>query len=271
MAVLVSQPDKQEQSFDYGFVSNPARIAVYDDLKSSPRVVLVDPAPTKEFMGTLAAKVYELAKAAGGNIPYTVIREITGNFIHARFSEVVVSVLDNGNTIRFADHGPGIPQKDKAVLPGFSSATEEIKQYIDGVGAGLPIAKEYIDSSKGSFLIEDNLNEGSVITVSLEKKPTGISREAPSTQKPTPSPLPKAGATFSYAPLLAQLSERERNYLKLINAEGLVSVSQMSTLTGDAPSTVHSNFSRLNDYGFISLVGKKRSLSELGQEVVHFI
>lgn len=107
---------------------------------------------------------------AGGTIPYTVIREVSENFIHARFKEVVVSILDKGNTIRFADHGPGIPSKEKAQMPGFSSAVEPMKNYIRGVGSGLPIVREYLESSHGTITIEDNLGTGAVVTVSLVRE-----------------------------------------------------------------------------------------------------
>ncbi len=46
--------------------------------------------------------------------------------------------MDKGNTIRFADQGPGIAHKDLVQEPGFSSATEPMKRYIRGVGSGLP-------------------------------------------------------------------------------------------------------------------------------------
>ena len=73
--------------------------------------------------------------------------------IRDSFKEVVVSILDKGNTIRFADHGPGIPSKEKAQMPGFSSAVEPMKNYIRGVGSGLPIVREYLESSHGLSLI----------------------------------------------------------------------------------------------------------------------
>ena len=43
-----------------------------------------------------------------------VIREIVENFIHAHFVEPIISILDGGNTIRFADQGPGIEDKERA-------------------------------------------------------------------------------------------------------------------------------------------------------------
>ena len=161
--------DEYAEGYDYARVNAVARIALYDDLRSAPRVTEIQPAPTGEFIENLASKVYEQAKSSGGTIPYTVIREVSENFIHARFAEVTVSILDDGNTIRFADQGPGIPQKEKAQLPGFTSAIEPMKRYIRGVGSGLPIVKEYLDFSHGTISIEDNLGTGSVVTISLKE------------------------------------------------------------------------------------------------------
>lgn len=160
----------QGASFDYSFVDTVGRIALYDDLRSAPRVVEIKPADTAAYIEALASTVYEQSHGAGGTIPYTVIREVSENFIHARFKEVVVSILDEGNTIRFADHGPGIPSKEKAQMPGFSSAVEPMKNYIRGVGSGLPIVREYLESSHGTITIEDNLGTGAVVTVSLVRE-----------------------------------------------------------------------------------------------------
>ena len=87
--------------FDYTYVQTVARIAQYDDLRSAPRITEIQPAPTADFIEHLASKIYEQAKMAGGTIPYTVIREVSENFIHARFAEIIVSILDEGNTIPF--------------------------------------------------------------------------------------------------------------------------------------------------------------------------
>lgn len=164
----IPDSEKLNESHDFNQVDSTARIAVYDNLLSAPHVTEVEPAPTGEFIEKLSTSVYEQAKEAGGTIPYTVIREVAENFIHAQFKEATVSILDNGNTIRFSDQGPGIPYKDKAQLPGFTSATEAMKPYIRGVGSGLPIVKEYLDYSGGEITIEDNLGAGSVVTISAE-------------------------------------------------------------------------------------------------------
>ena len=143
------------------------RIALYDNLRTEPQIIDIKPTGIKKYIGSIAAKTYELASGQGGQIPYTVILQVTENFIHANFSEPCISIMDKGNTIRFADQGPGIEDKEKAQLPGFTSATQEMRQYINGVGSGLPIVKEYLKFSNGQLIIEDNISAGTVITISV--------------------------------------------------------------------------------------------------------
>lgn len=160
------------EPFDYTFVNTVGHIAIYDDMRSEPRVIEIQPAETAAYIEALATGVYNHAREAGGSIPYTVIREVSENFIHAQFKEALVTVLDRGNTIRFADHGPGIPSKEKAQMPGFSSAVEPMRDYIRGVGSGLPRVREYLELSNGTISIEDNLGTGAVVTISLVSDPS---------------------------------------------------------------------------------------------------
>lgn len=185
------------EPFDYTYVSTVARIALYDDLRSAPRVTEIPPAETLTFIENLAAKVYEQSKGAGGAIPYTVIREVSENFIHAKFKEIIISILDGGNTIRFADQGPGINHKDKAQLPGFSSAIEPMKKYIRGVGSGLPIVKEYLEFSHGNITIEDNMGAGSVVTISMAHDDS--SQVADSSIGNAPDAIPSGTSAISAA------------------------------------------------------------------------
>ena len=85
-----SLPTEDPYGFDFTFVHTTARIALYDDLRSAPRVVEVEPADTTQYIENLASTIYREAQQAGGTIPYTVIREVSENFIHARFREIVV-------------------------------------------------------------------------------------------------------------------------------------------------------------------------------------
>ncbi len=145
------------------------RIAVYDNMRSIPRVVHIDFDNVKNFINETSQRTYNLSHEAGGNIPYTIIREIIENLIHADFKEVVVTVLDKGNHIIISDQGPGIEDKEKAFLPGYTSATSKMKEYIRGVGSGFPIVKETITFSGGSIDVKDNIKRGTVISLKLDQ------------------------------------------------------------------------------------------------------
>lgn len=151
-------------------VSNPARIAVFDDPAAAPRVVVVQPKDIRTYLEEVTATVTRLAKEQGGRISFTVIREVVENLVHAYFIEPTISILDGGNTIRFSDQGPGISEKSRALEYGTTSATEEMKRYIRGVGSGLPYAQQYMEDHGGTLTIEDNIHSGTIVTISL---PTG--------------------------------------------------------------------------------------------------
>lgn len=252
-----------ENRKDYSVVKNTARVAIYDDLKSPPRVINVNPDITNSFIESLSSCIYDESQKKGGKIPYTVIREITENFIHADFSEIVVSILDNGNTIRFTDQGPGFSNIENAKLPGFTSATEGMKQYIRGVGSGLPTVKDYIDYSDGVLKIENNIDSGSVVTVSLVEnlnnsiafsmKDKEISNDLynKKMQKLSPS-----------------LNEREQKILKLIMQEGPLGVTQINKFLNLPISSIHKILINLEEAGLITRVSNsKRILSDLGFSV----
>ena len=84
-----------------------ARIAVYDTLAAAPRVEEIVAENLADAVEQLASRTYNIARERGGAIPYTIIREVSENLIHAGFREVVVTILDGGSTVRFADQGPG--------------------------------------------------------------------------------------------------------------------------------------------------------------------
>lgn len=241
--------------FDYSYVNTTARVAVYDDMKSAPRVMKVEPADTNEFIEQLTTTVYEQSKQAGGKIPYTLIREVSENFIHAQFREIVVSIFDDGNTVRFADQGPGIREKEKAQEPGFSSAIEPMKDYIRGVGSGFPIVRDYLSDRDGSIVIEDNLTSGAVVTISLVKKPKVKRDDVAKAQNPVPLPR-------------IPLSEREKAFIVLLLREGELGVTELKELSGTPVSTTHNTLRKLEEAGLVEkLPGKKRTLSEFGYQV----
>ena len=144
----------------------PARVAVYDDAAAAPRVVVVEPRDVRSYLEEITQVVTKLSHEQGGKIPFMVIREIVENYIHAYFMSPTISILDDGNTIRFSDQGPGIASKERALEYGTTSASEEMKRYIRGVGSGLPYAQQYMVDKGGSLSIEDNIDQGTVVTIS---------------------------------------------------------------------------------------------------------
>lgn len=255
------------KSFDYSYVDSPARIAFYDDLKSAPRITKIGPAKTPDFIEQLATTIYEQSHLGGGKIPYTLIREVSENFIHAQFSEIVVSILDNGNTIRFADQGPGILEKEKAQKPGFSSAIEPMKEYIRGVGSGLPIVKDYLDEKEGYITIEDNLSTGAVVTISLNK-PTETTQE-----KKEPKTIKQANREESSKPLrklvpIPVLPVRSQRFIELLSTEGPLGITELSRLAECPMSSTHNALIKLEQAGIVAkTAGKKRQLTELGEQI----
>ena len=147
-----------------------ARIAVYDDMLSTPRVIVIEPQDVRTYLEETTNTVYQCMKEQGGHISLMVIREIVENFIHAHFAEPIISILDGGDTIRFADQGPGIDDKERAFDFGVTSANSGMKRYIRGTGAGFPMVQEYLENAGGAVSIEDNMGNGTVVTVSLNPK-----------------------------------------------------------------------------------------------------
>lgn len=148
----------------------PARIAVYDDLTVPPRVVVIEPKDIRTYLQEIQDTVYNLMMQQGGSFGYSTVRELVENYIHASFIEPTISILDQGMTLVFSDQGPGIPNKESAIKPSFTSATVAMKQYIRGVGSGFPTVEQNIHARGGSIKIEDNIGHGTVVTISLPHK-----------------------------------------------------------------------------------------------------
>ena len=70
--------------------------------------------------------------------------------IHADGGVIDVSILPEKIKIVLKDTGPGIPDIDKAMQEGFSTATDEIRNLGFGAGMGLPNMKKNADFVKVS-------------------------------------------------------------------------------------------------------------------------
>jgi hypothetical protein len=150
-----------------------ARLAIYRDGEPEPKVEEVQGTGPEELIHRLCTAVERVIRDQGAELPQTAVRALIENLVHARFQSPSVSILDGGRTIRIADRGPGIADKRRAVEPGYSSAGEQERRFIAGVGAGLAIAARHAEAGGGQLEISDNLGGGTVVTLafaSTEKK-----------------------------------------------------------------------------------------------------
>lgn len=250
------------------------RIAVYDSMRAAPRIEEVYGDSPLELIERLSARVYQVAREAGGSVAYIVIRELAENLVHAGFADVVVSVMEDGHVIRFSDSGPGIADVDRAMRPGFTTATADMRRYIRGVGSGLPIAGETMVFSGGSLSVDENLSGGAVVTVTAaapEPAPVGNVLVQPlggvlrglGEEEPRTVPLPHP------APMARPLSDRQKQTLLLVMEIGSAGPTTVSRELGVALSTAHRDLAFLEDEGLITgdAVGK-RKLTPLGVSYV---
>lgn len=227
----------------------PALIAVYDSLTATPRVERVSGTDARDLIETLATRTYQLSHEAGGAVPYSVIREVVENFIHASFYEIIVSILDGGTVIRFSDQGPGIHDKERAFQPGFSTATTPMKTVIKGVGSGLPVARECMTFSNGTIEIDDNLGQGTVVTIRMSSPPP---------------PEIAMGPTHDDL-VLPALTLRQKQVLSLALELGSVGPTVVSRELGVGLSTAFRDLEYLGQCGLISSDDAgKRILTEIG-------
>lgn len=68
--------------------------------------------------------------------------------IHAGGGEIDVEILPDSISIILSDHGPGIPDVEKAMQKGFSTAPDNVRSLGFGAGMGLPNIKKYTDEMR---------------------------------------------------------------------------------------------------------------------------
>ena len=88
-----------------------------------------------EAIEKFSQKIYQLAQEKGGKMPFSVIKELVENLLHAKFADATVTIYPDGNTIRFSDHGPGIEDPRKLFNLVFQCHLFE-KKYIKGWARG---------------------------------------------------------------------------------------------------------------------------------------
>ena len=268
---------------------------MYDDAAAAPRVVIIEPKDVRDYLEEITATVSRLAKEQGGSIPFMVIREVVENFIHSYFQQPTISILDDGNTIRFSDQGPGIQEKELALEYGTTSATEEMKQYIRGVGSGLPYVHQYMQDKGGSLTIEDNIAGGAVVTICAKVSTVSGGRGAqdldqPSAQAPRPDATmgrqvawqPQAQdavvaeqqAPPQTLPLTStpiELSDRGRTILTWLTTHESVGPTDLARTYAGSQPTWSRELRRLEEMGLIAKRAgqQKRFLTASGRAILN--
>lgn len=244
------------------------RIAVYDSLAAAPRVEEVCCASADAFIEELSARVYRTVHDLNGRLPYTVLREVVENLIHAQFNEPVISILESGDTVRFSDQGPGIANKEKAMLPGYTTASHAMKEVIRGVGSGLPLVREFLTHQGGSLCLEDNLGCGTVVTLRAhmgdQQTSTVLLEAPPSDADTTKQKVP--------AVVLPRLSTRQKRVLSIVMEFGEAGPTLISKELSVGLSTAYRDLAYLEDNGLIvSDEFGKRVISQLGTDYLDTI
>lgn len=230
------------------------RIAIYDNERTAPRVVDIKESRLPDLVDALATRTYDLARQQGSRLPFTVLREVIENLIHAYFSEVVVTILDGGNTIRISDRGPGIPSKAKALRPGFTTADASLKRFLKGVGSGLPIANESLEHLEGVLQIEDNLEGGTVITLKV-----------PRSHEPAHPQAVHPQSSSGEEPDIPQVPTRQLKVLLILVELGTAGPTRVAEELQISRSTAYRDLSALERAGLVtSRFGGARQLTERG-------
>lgn len=102
-------------------------------------------------------------------IPPEIIRKVSialyegeiNMVIHANGGNIDVYISEESITMVLADKGPGIPDIDKAMQAGYSTAPDNIRTLGFGAGMGLPNMKKNSDEMK----IDTTIDVGTTVTM----------------------------------------------------------------------------------------------------------
>ena len=83
--------------------------------------------------------------------------------IHAGGGEAIVDIDPRQVHVVLRDHGPGIPDVEKAMQEGWSTAPDNVRNLGFGAGMGLPNIKKYTDE----FRIDTTVGEDTTLTMTV--------------------------------------------------------------------------------------------------------
>jgi DNA-binding transcriptional ArsR family regulator len=238
------------------------RIAAYSP-EGEPEITEVAASNPRSATSKLIRLVMSKVEELNGEVPEEAVREILENLIHADYRGVVISILDEGDTVRVSDRGPGVQDKARAVEFGFTGATPEALEQIRGVGAGLGMARSAVEKAGGSLAVEDNIGGGSVVSVSVAEggRPAEKESQPAAPARRYPDGVPRMN-----------ISERQQKVLITVLECGEVGPSTVADLLEISVSTAYRDLSVLEEHGLVQAdESGKRLISPLGKDVVEAI
>ena len=94
--------------------------------------------------GRVSSSIKSVLKQMGLNP--NVLRNIAVACYEAEINMIELNIAEDGLlSIHFNDHGPGISDLEKAMSPGWSTASEKAREFGFGAGMGLPNIKRVSD------------------------------------------------------------------------------------------------------------------------------
>jgi anti-sigma regulatory factor (Ser/Thr protein kinase) len=84
--------------------------------------------------------------------------------MYARLGTLTFRITEEDIQIEIVDEGPGIPDIEQAMQPGFSTASDEMREMGFGFGMGLPNIKKHSDSLR----IESHVRKGTTLFASIK-------------------------------------------------------------------------------------------------------
>lgn len=84
--------------------------------------------------------------------------------VHAKGGDITVEVTPTEIIMTLKDVGPGIPDVEKAMQAGYSTANENIRSLGFGAGMGLPNMKKYSDE----LTIDTKLGVGTTVVMKVK-------------------------------------------------------------------------------------------------------
>jgi serine/threonine-protein kinase RsbT len=102
--------------------------------------------------GNISTKIKKILQKIGAK-PEAIRRAAIATYeaemnvaIHARSGEIALTATPDQFRIRIEDEGPGIPNIELAMQPGYSTASDAVREMGFGAGMGLPNMKRCSDA-----------------------------------------------------------------------------------------------------------------------------